>query len=298
MKTLLKNTLTERQYGALWTFKNKIVPSFIYRLVQSPFLLVGSIVKVLPDSSLVTLKSGINVVKKMDYEPRDIFLNIESDFEYRVRLHSCKKEPDTVKWIETFMQKGDVFYDIGANTGAYSLVASKFFAGQVKVFAFEPAFLNYTQLCKNLMLNDCQESITPFQVALADETGVESFNLYSLTPGGAVHTVGEAVDFKGERFKPASIQRVLKYSLDDFIQQFQIPVPNHIKIDVDGTEFSVLKGMSDTLDDGSVRSLMLELNEKRGDGGLIIEYLSNRGFQEDSRRGPNRNFVRRDLAAV
>ena len=292
MNSLLRKLLSQRQYKALSWFKNKTVPNLRYRLGQSPFLLAGSVVKLLPDNSKVTVKSGINVIKKMDYPRHDIFLNIDSDMEYRVRVHSCQKEPETVEWIETFLKEGEVLYDIGANVGAYSLVAAKFFGHKVKVYAFEPAFLNFPQLCKNLALNSCQDSVIPFQIALSDETGIENFNYYSLTPGGAVHTLGEAVDYLGAEFTPAAIQPVLRYRVDDFIQQFHIPAPNHIKIDVDGTEFAILKGMDQTLANGSVRSMLLEITPGRGLGPQIIEYLSNQGFEVHSKYGLNHILVR------
>jgi len=292
IKQLLRRKLATTQYKALSRFKNKTLPHLRYRLGQSPFLLAGSVVKALPDNSQVTLKSWINIVKKMDYERRDIFLNVDSDFEYKVRLHSCKREPDTVEWIENFINEGDVLYDVGANVGAYSLVASKFFDGKVQVYAFEPAYLNFTQLCKNTALNGCEGSIVPFQVALSDETGIEIFNLYNLFPGGAIHALGEAIDPNGEAFIPASKQPVLSYRTDDFIRQFQIPVPNHIKIDVDGTEFSVLKGMDETLDDKSVRSMLLELNEGRGHTSEIMAFMTAKGFRLESKHRTNHIFVR------
>ena len=256
--------------------------------------MVVRIAELLPDAARISLKSKINIVKRMDYERHDVFLNVDSEIEHRVRLASCQKEPDTVKWIETIMKDGEVFFDIGANTGAYSLVASKFFEGQVKVYAFEPAFLNFSQLCKNLILNQCQETITPFQVALSDETGVQTFNFHNLIPGGAVHALGQAVDHQGDHFDPISKQPVLMYRLDDFIKQFQIPGPNHLKIDVDGTEFSVLNGMDETLGNRSVRSVMLELNEGTGDGEQIFDYLSKKGFEVHSTRGLNHLFLRTD----
>ncbi len=293
MKQLLRKVLPDRQYRWLSRFKNQGWLDLRYRLGQSPFLLVGFVVKLLPDSSKVTIKSGMNIVRKMDYPRHDIFLSIESDFEYRVRLHSCKKEPDPVDWIESFIQEGDVLYDIGANDGVYSMVASKFFGGKVKVYAFEPAFLNFAQLCKNLALNDCRESVVPLQIALSDETGIGTFNFANLIPGGAVHALGEAVNHQGEAFDPVLIQPVFRLRTDDLIEQFETPVPNHIKIDVDGTEFSVLKGMETTLNDPSVRSILLELNEGRGDGSQIREFLAARGFEVHSRRGLNHIFVRR-----
>ena len=218
--------------------------------------------------------------------------SLDSTFEHTVRLHSCTKEPDTVEWIETYLKEGDILYDVGANVGAYSLVASKFFNEKVKVYAFEPAFLNFTQLCKNLVLNDCLGAVVPFQVALSDETGISQFNYYNLTPGGAVHALGEAVDYRGQEFAPVATQPMLSYSLDDFIQQFHIPAPNHMKIDVDGTEFSILKGMDQILGEPSMRTLMIEVNEEKGDTESIVEYLAGKGFVDHSQLARNHLFAR------
>ena len=292
LKKLLKEVLAERQLRALSHFKNKTLPNVRRRLGQSPFLLLGSVVKALPGNSQVTVKSGINVVKRMDYDGADVFLAIDSDMEYRVRLHSCKKEPDTVEWIESFFSQGDVLFDVGANVGVYSLVASKFLGGKVEVYAFEPAFPNFAQLCKNLVLNGCQESIIALQIALSNETGLDKFNYYSLVPGGAVHALGEAVDFKGDDFNPVSTQRVLKYRADDFVTQFGVPKPNHVKIDVDGTEFSVLQGMSSILAGPTLRTLMVEVNEAEARDHRIVEYLSKHGLEIHSKHGLNHLFVR------
>jgi FkbM family methyltransferase len=238
------------------------------------------------------LKSDIKIVKKLDYDHRDILLNIDSDFEYRVRLHSCKKEPETVQWIETFFRKGDVFYDIGANIGAYSLVASKFFDGKVTVYAFEPASPNFAQLCKNLVLNGSVGSVVPLPIALSDRTSIVNFNLQNLVPGGAIHALGEPVDGEGNVFTPVVRQPVLSYRVDDFIKQFQIPIPAHIKIDVDGSELSVLKGMDKTLNDHSLRSMLLELNVGTGYEREILDFLAIKGFEVHSKHGANHIFVR------
>lgn len=61
--------------------------------------------------------------KLLDYSKYKIYLNCESHAEKTIRIHSCKREPDTVKWIENLPPKS-VLFDIGANTGSYSLIAA------------------------------------------------------------------------------------------------------------------------------------------------------------------------------
>ena len=52
------------------------------------------------------------------------------------------KEPDTVEWINRYVKPGDVFYDIGANLGLYSILAAKLLQGRGKVYRFEPESQN------------------------------------------------------------------------------------------------------------------------------------------------------------
>ena len=105
---------------------------------------------VLPGRVIALVKENIVLIRKMDYDAKPILMNIESSLEYNVRLHSCAKEPETVRWIEEYVREGDVIFDIGANVGAYSLVTSKVANGKARVYAFEPSFLNFAQLCRNI----------------------------------------------------------------------------------------------------------------------------------------------------
>lgn len=274
MKKLLWKILGETEYNRLARLRQKTNarsdPTFAMRRAIDA--------SKIPDASLLKLKKSIDVRGRMDYAPYDIFLHIDSLTEYETRLHSCEKEPDTVDWIESFMKAGDVFYDVGANVGAYSLVGAKYFEGAVKVYAFEPAFLNFAQLCRNIFLNRCQEIVTPLSVALSDRTQIGAFNYYDLIPGSSLHALGEAIDHKGNRFEPVLKQSVISYRLDDLIAQFKLPAPNHIKIDVDGIELSVLNGAAQTLANEALRSIVVELEEGENEA-RITEFVLSKGLQ-------------------
>ncbi|MDJ0588980.1 MAG: FkbM family methyltransferase [Pleurocapsa sp. MO_226.B13] len=278
MKSLLGKMLTEKQYKNL-AQTTKQGANFTKSLLLSP---IKALIKELSPTSKLRLKSKINVVEKMDYERYNIFLNIDSEMEYKVRVNSCKKEPDTIHWLENFLQEGDVFYDVGANVGVYSFVAAKYFKGKVKVYAFEPAFMNFSQLCKNIHINQFQDSIIPLQIALSDRTTIDTFNYSSLTVGRAQNTLGDAIDEKGKTFNPVFKQYTLSYKIDDLIENFGLPVPNHIKIDVDGIEFLVLKGAAKTLDNSSLRSMIVELAEGER-AKEVTNFLSDKGFELHSK---------------
>lgn len=275
IKKVLRRILTKKQYERFSWFKQKLI-----RVFTQPLLFM---IKLLPDSILLDIKERIDIVKKMDYGRLDIFLNVDSRIEHSTRLHSCKKEPETIDWIETFFKEGDIFFDIGANVGAYSLVASKFYNGKITVYAFEPGFPNFVQLCKNIFINGCQQGIIPLQIALSDKTIVDTFNYDNITPGGALHALGRPIDYKGDIFEPIFKQSVLSYRIDDLVKEFNVPIPNHIKIDVDGIEFRILKGAKETLSNSLVKSIILEVEEGDEEADQIIEFLAGKGFKFHSK---------------
>jgi FkbM family methyltransferase len=280
MKKVLGGVLPKRQYESLARLSRPLRSR-----QRDPLRQLKQAIKsdALSDKALLELKNGINLTRKMDYARADIFLHVDSIIEHETRLHSCQKEPDTVQWIEDTMRPGDVFYDVGANVGAYSLVAAKCFAGAVKVYAFEPAYLNFSQLCRNLVLNNCQDSVFPLSIALSNQTTIGAFNYHDLVSGGSLHTFGEAVDYMGRTFTPVFTQTMLSYRLDDLIDQFKLPKPTHIKIDVDGIEKAVLEGAQKMLLDRSLRTVIVELEAGQGERE-ITELLVDSGFKLDSQQ--------------
>jgi FkbM family methyltransferase len=227
----------------------------------------------LPSRSPATPNRTGSPPGRLDYPRAAIYLKVTSDAEV-LRLRACTKEPWTVEWIEGRVGPGEVLYDIGANVGAFSLVAAKRPRGPAHVVAFEPGYANFSALCDNIVLNDAADAITPMPIGLSAETKLATFNYRKVSPGTAVHAWGERKSRL--RFQPEYRQRVLTYRLDDLISQFDLPPPNHVKIDVDGSELSVLQGASHCLDQPNVRTLMIEVERHAADA--IVHLLGERGF--------------------
>lgn len=283
MKSSIKKLFTEEQWQALARGRVSVWSRLhIPELQMALGAGLARLIALLPLRSQIVLKERLKPIGRMDYQDRDVRMHVDSVMQY-YRLRSCAKEPETVRWIECYIKPGDVLYDIGANIGAYSFAACSHCAGQITVHAFEPSFSNYYYLCQNVILNGCQQSITPHMMALAKESGVSVFNYQSTEAGTALHTLGARVDYKGEAFEPVHVQRVISYSIDDLVSAYGFPVPSHIKLDVDGIELDILHGAAKTLLDSRVRSIQVEMCDYRETESTFTEFLGDKGFRLASR---------------
>jgi FkbM family methyltransferase len=188
---------------------------------------------------------------ELDYPNAEILLDASTKLS-RKRKNATKKEPRTVEWIES-LPAGEVLYDIGANVGAYSLIAAKRPQGAMKIAAFEPAFGTYALLCRNIVTNQAGDEIMPFSVVLGETTALGSFGYTTLVAGAGLHAG------LGASGSDAWDQPVLVFALDDLVSQFDLPFPNHIKLDVDGAEVEILRGARKTLSDPRVKTVLAEI---------------------------------------
>jgi FkbM family methyltransferase len=241
--------------------------------------LVGQRAEDVPER-LATLGDGSASVVPLDYAAHSVRLLATSPMERKWRARSCKKEPWTVAWIEESMIDGGVLYDVGANVGAFSLVAAKVCARRGTVVAFEPGFASYAHLCSNIVLNRCEAIIIPVPLALAGTCGLGSFRYLSLDPGQSRHDFRQDAWVADEADTPKRyLQPVLSMTLDSAIATFSLPAPNHLKIDVDGGEIEVLQGAAQTLASPTLRSILIEIDESQTDAVLPI--LERSGFRLD-----------------
>lgn len=237
-----------------------------------------AVIAPLPAGVKVVLQEQLVLTERLDYARHAIRLAITSRAEHAYRVHSCAREPETVAWIERELRPGDVFFDVGANVGAYSLVAAKYTAGAARVFAFEPAFATFAALSRNVALNGCDGVVVPLPIALSDETTLGEFAYSDVASGASLHAYAGHVHPKLASFHPVLRQAVVSYRIDDLLRGWPIPVPNLVKIDVDGAELAVLRGAAETLRDARVRTLSIEIEPESTDGPAIESFLGERGF--------------------
>lgn len=247
----------------------RVLPAFLFSaLVES----VKAVV--FPARLWVAVRQAFPVWRRMDYIKSPILLRVDSLTEWDMRLRSSRKEPETVQWVETHLRPGDVFFDVGANVGAYSLVAAKATQGKCRIFAFEPMSANYMKLVENVLRNGCGDVIVSLPLALSDRTEIARFELASLETGAAEHGgLAPEVRSSGGLF-----QDLVCIRLDSAIDLFGLPGPNHLKLDVDGAELKILTGGEKTLRRPELRSVLMEVDRRRSDERRLREALAAAGF--------------------
>ena len=240
-------------------------------------------IRILSNEMLARLKGSLNPIAFLDYSRSEIKITADNSISFQ-RSVACKKEPETIQWIEANVKPGDVFYDIGANVGAYSFVADKCCKGDITVYAFEPSFSTFNQLCKNIILNNSQNNIFPFMICLSNREQFEMFNYFSTEAGESKHTLGNNyIDCLGQEFSPAYQQKIFSYSIDSLVKRWGLLPPDHIKLDVDGTELDILQGASETLRGNTVKSILVEISSIDPHKDEISTFLHQTGFAVDSK---------------
>ncbi len=213
--------------------------------------------------------------------PSAFFIGVMSPVE-RYRAESfLEKEPETLEWIRKCLQPGDVFLDIGANVGIYSLFAAKV-QPKAQVLAFEPESQNYARLCLNIHRNGF-ENILPFPLAFSDQTKPSSFFVSDLTPGSSFHNVGQPSSFSTQGTKKIPfIQGTYCITLDQWFGRNSSPFPSLIKLDVDGLEENILAGGMGVLSDPRLRSILVEVSDAPGEPSKIPAILEKAGLRPSS----------------
>jgi FkbM family methyltransferase len=123
------------------------------------------------------------------------------------------------------LRPGMVVYDVGANVGIYTVLACRSVGGSGGVFSFEPATMNLFYLSSNIRLNKfCNCEVVPKAVGNSD--GSVQFEL----AGSCLGKISED-----------GLLRVPSTTLDSFCRTGK-PMPQLLKIDVEGGEYDVLSG--------------------------------------------------------
>lgn len=202
--------------------------------------------------------------------------------EYGRATNALRTEPGTLRWIAETVRPGDVFYDVGANIGVFSLPAAHRAGSGGRVVAFEPHAATIATLLENVTLNGLGERIDVLSCALHSSTGYLPFLYRSLTAGSGLSQIGATRDPFGHDAEPVSRELKAVAAGDDLIGSGTIPPPDVVKIDVDGNESAVLAGLRGVLTGPErPRSVQVEVNPEGGRD--LLESMAAVGYRETGR---------------
>jgi FkbM family methyltransferase len=147
------------------------------------------------------------------------------------KIHEKKVTEMLIKVLDS----AKCFVDIGANLGWYTCLACKHMPQGI-VYGFEMDDLNFAFLQKNIAINSCT-NVEVHNLAISDSSGVLSYKRESNRPSPLFRLTSGDTDKNS-----AGLVSVSSITLDDFFKSKEL-MPDVIKIDVEGAEMNVLRGM-------------------------------------------------------
>jgi FkbM family methyltransferase len=219
-------------------------------------------------------KSGIHEITVAGTNLR--FAVLEGDTADQIQLHY---EEEVYKYIMK-LPEGAVFFDLGASIGNFSLFSA---AHGLKTYDFEPDPKNFEALELNRRVNAFPELRT-FEIAISD----------GVTPHGVLMSSSKK-QRRGDHHKVLKVlensahssvlhdldteHTVRTLSLDQAIEQLKLPVPDYMKIDIDGSEIAFLNGAAKTLANPRLKGFMIELYKESPFYPRLLQTLANANFE-------------------
>lgn len=210
---------------------------------------------------------------------------VRSDYGiFRDWLKGEDYEPDVVWAITHYLPPSGKFVDVGANSGYHTLLAWKVAGPAGCILSFEPNPAAFNRLVANVALNTGaseETSLRQFNLALSDSSGVAELRISRWTDGSSSLIL-----------PTRQTKARIPIKLQPFDSLWNGEALDVIKIDVEGHELPVLRGMSRALESSPNARLIIEWNPDYA-GTDLWEYLRARfEVRVLSERGPNEMALR------
>lgn len=175
-------------------------------------------------------------------------------------------EFEEMAFVLHYLKEGDSFIDVGANIGSFTILAANEVG--VDTVAIEPIPSTYRNLLENIRINGVESAVRALNIGLGSQEGTLKFtNDHSAINHVVRADTPGAIDVQVKKFD--SVIDIVKHSL--------------VKIDVEGFEIEVLKGMTVALSNPNLQTILIETNNSGKRYGVgnedIHSFLVDRGFQ-------------------
>ena len=236
-------------------------------------------------ASLGALRRGFRRVRFTDANGNTLLLHPQDVIDRSILLTGVW-EPHVTQALKDHLRPGMVLYDVGANIGYDALLAARLVGPEGSVVAFEPNPAVARRLREHVAMNhQSRVEVVEACVVPGDETSV---SLY-LPPEDRIQNPGRATVLPERGFSPV-LCRALR--IDARLAARELPLPDAVKIDVEGFELDVLRSMRSVIEGDRPLVLFLEVTMAEGRPDPSLDYLTRHGFEIERMSEPY--FLARD----
>ncbi len=197
--------------------------------------------------------------------PAERYVTVKLDKGFRMKLDLADEEQRKIyfyghyheryeaRMVLALLDMDEVFWDIGANIGYFSLIAATALRNSGQILAFEPGHLAYERLLDNISLNSFT-NIETYNLAVAEAEGEAVLYL-------SADIADSSASLYHSGKEPGGRQVCKTVSLDKFLVEQGLRPPDFLKIDVEGAELAVLQGAQNLIGEYTPL-LLMEMEEK------------------------------------
>ena len=230
-------------------------------------------------SSLEQLINDETQVMPVQYGKENVLIYAENKAESKRARHVLEKK--VLSFMQSLIKPEMVIYDIGANIGIHSLILGREHP-DCQIHAFEPETLNFWKLLRNIELNRLK-NITPHLIAAGSKREVRFLSLQGYLSGLGQHSLQKTVS---SLTTPVEV-----WDLDSYTRKKKKPRPDLVKIDVEGFELQVLKGMKHIIKAKRPR-FIIEVHEALTDRSKVEGFLKKHHYElKEIARQKKRGFL-------
>jgi len=178
-----------------------------------------------------------------------LFINIKDPID-RIIFYENAYEERQLNFLADWIEKNqpNIFIDIGANFGVYSLRISKLFQ-MLKVIAFEPVLTTFKKLKMNIKINNLGKRIKIYNVGLSNSNGLKK--MIALKRRNYIQSGGFSFNVPQRKLNDEDVIQFHKSMKGDEVLKFK-KEKIVIKIDVEGYENKVLLGIKNLLNNNKI----------------------------------------------
>ncbi|URD52691.1 FkbM family methyltransferase [Chroococcidiopsis sp. CCNUC1] len=199
------------------------------------------------------LRNGYSIFKRID----------------TIEKFSFDNEKNEQLLVRKLVNSGMLVFDVGANTGDYSILLSKLVGNSGQVFSFEPATTTFHKFQERILGSNIQ-NISVFQIAAYSENTEIEFNEfpddYSVWNSIGKPQMADPYQIYANYVPIIKTEIVKAISMDSFCQEHDITKIDYLKLDVEGAESDVLQGAINLLKAKAIRFLQFEISQKMLEG--------------------------------